>query len=154
MFQRWWRGSLGSWGGERRQEEVIATRLPATALKSPRFLCGRPFLLRLQARHPLIHELYEKCGELFNKVGSAINRPVKEPTCASEVASFNLDNEENLKPSWQAAYMDVLKETLQGVPVEEKKKLYREFKAATPEQLEPPGNLTTVPLGHLTNSTC
>ena len=105
-------GELG--GGERRTEEVIATRLPATALKSPRFLCGRPFLLRLQARHPLIHELYEKCGELFNKVGSAINRPVKEPTCASEVASFNLDNEENLKPSWQAAYMDVLKETLQG----------------------------------------
>ena len=93
---------------------MIATRLPATALKSPRFLCGRPFLLRLQARHPLIHELYEKCGELINKVGSAINRPVKEPTCASEVASFNLDNEENLKPSWQAAYMDVLKETLQG----------------------------------------
>ena len=97
---------------------------------------SRPFLLRLQARHPLIHELYERCVELFNRVGSAIFRPEKIPTCGAEVAGFDLDNEENLKPSWQAAYVDVTKETLQGVPMEKKKKLYRELKAATIEQLQ------------------
>ena len=26
---------------------------------------SRPFLLRLQTRHPLIHELYDQCGQLF-----------------------------------------------------------------------------------------
>ena len=96
---------------------------------------NRPFLMRLQARKPLIHELLPRCVELFINLAQFVLLDDKIPENASEIAALNLKDSNIFKSPSDAGYMRTLGGTLEGLDKEGKAILAKEFLSAMKEQL-------------------
>lgn len=96
----------------------------------------RPFLIRLQARRPLAHELYDQCGALFLRLAVNVIKPEKMPKKTEDIISLDLDETENYKVAREAGYVSQLADTLVDVRGTERKELYKEMMEAVKSQLQ------------------
>ena len=94
---------------------------------------NRPFLMRLQARKPLIHELLPRCIELFINLAQFVLLDDKIPETAAEIAAVNLKDSSIFKSPLDAGYMMTLRGTLEGVDKDGKVLLAKEFLLAMKE---------------------
>ena len=96
----------------------------------------RPFLTRLQAQKPLIHELLPRCCQLFLSLAEDVMLPEKIPATSGAISSLNLKDSSLYREPGHATYMRLLTQTLEGVDRDEKKKLAEEFMSASKAQLQ------------------
>ena len=98
-------------------------------------LC-RPFLLKLQACRPLVHELYAQCEALFIRIGQLVLKEEKLPKTGEAIKKLDLSSDKIFKPSKEAGFRPMLDATLADVEEKEKLDLLREMKKAVIEQLK------------------
>ena len=96
---------------------------------------NRPFLLKLQACRPLVHELYSQCVSLFKRVGHLIIKDSKLPKTGEDVAALKLTDNHIFKKSKDCEFVESVTETLKNVGDEEKDRLLREMKEAVKAEL-------------------
>ena len=68
----------------------------------------KPFLIRLQTRRPLIHELHDQCNSLFMRIAQNIMKPEMIPKKGKDIAALDLRDSSLFLNSDKAGYMDLM----------------------------------------------
>jgi hypothetical protein len=96
----------------------------------------RPFLVRLQARRPLAHELYDLCGSLYNRLAENVIKPENMPKKTEDIAAQDLEETGCFKVPREAGFVGQLTDTLASVSGTRRKELYKEMVTAVVIQLK------------------